>query len=1176
MDNRKYIKHKITELEVIYANAGDDCAILEELEEELSHRSTQRARKLLKNIQNSLNGDQDLETSKDKVPLPDRPKTISTPSVSPANDHPPESNSGDKPIDWDELLSSSSDVLPNFGDEALEEKTLENRPDDILDTWTALEALSPQSYKKPADLVIGRGSVAYLKLGQEPWIRGEKSIRNCNLYYLVYLGSVDLEKATTRLLSVYQDKRIERPQAKGVAVLGVILLDKNGVPVPDTGLAVSSFGWAYMMAMKGKLSELKYWEVAEKALKEELEKIIYQQNEEGQVLPFSLDKAEQAFNWLLKNCDLQPDECSAPSFAIRLYQPFSKGEPEAPLLNSFFLDDLQRAKQAVVAGKCGDALSLYLGITKPKIKHDVLEDKAHIERALEPKNMPLARWPGKGRHSLVLLQQTAVNLAVQELENEGLFSVNGPPGTGKTTLLRDVVSAVLVKRAKALFKFKDAEDAFEHSGKMRLGNSFIHLYKLDDSLRGHEMLVASSNNKAVENISKELPRRSQIAEDIEELNYFKTLSDALAGEGEDAETWGIIAAVLGNSKNRGAFIKKAWWDDNSALQKYFKYITGQLNFEVDENGEDIIPKIIEECEPPENVNKAKVQWEKARQEFNEALKAAKEMTALAQRAYENYHVVSKLKIEISTIQSRQAELQEAIEQERAKEDDLKPDLLKREVELQEKKDEKSLSLSQKPGFFKRFFARSQWKAWKADHQLILSKLVECRQSYNEVLVRAQDAAQRIIALESDHSKCKVQESALEEKLTRALSKLEKYAGICGGKLVTFDLWLSIHEDQQKFTPNFTDKAQRLRDDVFIAAIKLHKAFIDASGKKLRQNMAAYFACLGGGSLPQDKQHLLPHLWSSAFLVVPVMSTTFASVGRMLKSLPKESLGWLLIDEAGQASPQEAVGAIYRARRVMSVGDPLQIEPVVTLPSSIIEGISKHIGVDPTEWTAPDASVQSLSDNANIYGTTIPRDLSEIRIGTPLLVHRRCEDPMFSISNKLAYSGLMVQATAPKQSEITEFFGRQTAWFDVRGRAEEKWCPEEGDHVSKMLLGASEHFGGDPDIFVITPFRIVAERMRRRMGREKERLSSFGISDPDDWIWNNIGTVHTFQGKEAKAVILILGAPSPMQNGARSWATSNVNLLNVAVSRAKQNFYIVGNKELWSGLGNMKLVAQHIA
>lgn len=363
--------------------------------------------------------------------------------------------------------------------------------------------------------------------------------------------------------------------------------------------------------------------------------------------------------------------------------------------------------------------------------------------------------------------------------------------------------------------------------------------------------------------------------------------------------------------------------------------------------------------------------------------------------------------------------------------------------------------------------------------------------------------------------------------------------------------------------------------MFIASVKLHKAFIDASAKQIRQNLGAYFYCLNGGSLPQDKQALLPHLWSTAFLLSPVMSTAFASVGRMLKAMPKESIGWLLIDEAGQASPQAAIGAIYRAKRVMSVGDPLQIEPVVTLSPSIVEGISKYMGVDPDQWTAPDASVQTVSDNANSYGTTIPRDLSEIRIGLPLLVHRRCEDPMFTISNKLAYNGLMVHAKKSSDSPVTELFGAQTQWFDIRGGAEEKWCPDEGNHVSEMILRACDLQAGDPDIFVITPFRNVAYRMRQRMHMEENRLRDLGIDDPSYWVNNNIGTVHTFQGKEAKAVILLLGAPSPAQNGARNWATSNVNLLNVAVSRAKQNFYVVGNRDLWGELGNMKLISRYV-
>jgi len=71
-------------------------------------------------------------------------------------------------------------------------------------------------------------------------------------------------------------------------------------------------------------------------------------------------------------------------------------------------------------------------------------------------------------------------------------------------------------------------------------------------------------------------------------------------------------------------------------------------------------------------------------------------------------------------------------------------------------------------------------------------------------------------------------------------------------------------------------------------------------------------------------------------------------------------------------------------------------------------------------------------------------------------------------------------------------------------------------------------------------------------------------------------VHTFQGKEAEAVILLLGATSSQQDGARAWATNQVNLLNVAVSRAKQALYVVGNQNAWGNKNNMKIVSSKLA
>ncbi len=62
MEQRKYFKYRINELEEVYKSGNGNIAVLEELEEELHHRSTQRARKLLNAVQKII-GNSDNSTA---------------------------------------------------------------------------------------------------------------------------------------------------------------------------------------------------------------------------------------------------------------------------------------------------------------------------------------------------------------------------------------------------------------------------------------------------------------------------------------------------------------------------------------------------------------------------------------------------------------------------------------------------------------------------------------------------------------------------------------------------------------------------------------------------------------------------------------------------------------------------------------------------------------------------------------------------------------------------------------------------------------------------------------------------------------------------------------------------------------------------------------------------------
>jgi hypothetical protein len=193
--------------------------------------------------------------------------------------------------------------------------------------------------------------------------------------------------------------------------------------------------------------------------------------------------------------------------------------------------------------------------------------------------------------------------------------------------------------------------------------------------------------------------------------------------------------------------------------------------------------------------------------------------------------------------------------------------------------------------------------------------------------------------------------------------------------------------------------------------------------------------------------------------------------------------------------------------------------------------------------------------------------------------------MFDISNEIAYDNRMVLDKKAPSSDVSRTFEDLGAsrWIDVYGEAILKqYVPQQGMEIVLLVseafaIMAAQNAGSVlPDLFVITPFTAVKQNLIDLLKLNYLHITKGNVlkSAYVRWLYRSVGTVHTFQGKEANVVVLCLGADTK-QKPAIEWATTEPNLLNVAVSRAKHRLFVVGDRRLWMQYPNAKTLVDRL-
>ena len=283
----------------------------------------------------------------------------------------------------------------------------------------------------------------------------------------------------------------------------------------------------------------------------------------------------------------------------------------------------------------------------------------------------------------------------------------------------------------------------------------------------------------------------------------------------------------------------------------------------------------------------------------------------------------------------------------------------------------------------------------------------------------------------------------------------------------------------------------------------------------------------------------------ALKALPLWITT----GQSPQAIPMRAgmFDLLIIDEATQCTITSILPLIYRCKKIIVIGDMDQLPAIDNISISAEKFIADKFDVENYLYLLGHCG-------CNVYKSVL--NMIPVKEGNVISLtdHYRSHPLIIGFSNYYVYKNRLILKKSMREisdNKISGVFGINTVGEAYRDKKTDSWCNiQEAQEVVRLI----QSFKAIPEysnfsIGVITPFRGQVNLLYEMLEQTKDITNVL------------VSTVHKYQGDEKDIIIFSPVVAKGMTPGAANWVENPQNLINVAVTRAREALYVVSDFEV---------------